>query len=694
MTTFRSAIFILVSLLPFRADAWYGEKVSSGAAKQKEEIKELLADMQENMYRDLPQVLSTAEKAVAMAESIYSAEDLYTIYAQVGMSYEHHNRQDSALIYFSHALEYAKQLQDTEKILGAYNDLATIYRRKAEYKKSEEYYLSAMAVAEEEDIVKAQENLHHGLGSLYKDIGAYQKAVEHYIASVKLAEKRGHLEYVIHSQQYLALTYAEAGNYESALETIKEASEKAATVQDTILKGIVVFDYGKILGGAEKYTESLQKFEKSLEYFRMLGHKPLITRSYFYIADTYTQLEQPEKAREFFQKCEENEQFISARGQADLNFKLGEMYLSEGDIEYAKSYFKKSLLLAEDRGFKDFCHKNHYELFKLYDAENRPAEALVHLKSYTNVHDSLFSEEYSKAITEMEIKYETDKKESDIKDLKNQKAKTMLFSILALLGLFTAALMVLTFMARRNNKSLRAKNLEIEEKNTKLKESNEVLQQFAYVAAHDLKEPMRSIGSFTNLLQRRYRDVFDEQGKEYMDFIRVAVTRMDRLLASLLEYSGVTMQNTGTTVLEPRSVLSDVMGMMEQDLSQKQVQIESELIPAVKMNEIHLQQIFQNMIRNAVDFCENRPYIKVKGKQVGDRVFFEIEDNGIGIDEATGNKVFKLFYREDRSEASGAGVGLTICKNIVDKYNGYISFSSVQGQGTTFSFDLPAAEAA
>ena len=669
--------------------AFFNTKVSVDPTKQRE-LDKLLQEMEKNVYQDLPKVLSLGNKAIDIAEEIYSADALLKIYSKIGLCYENHNQQDSALVYYNYALEYALHSEDEAKILTAYNDLAITYRRQTQYEKSKEYYLKAMEIAQRIGDKPAQENIYHGLGTLYKDISDYENAVKNFLESVKLAEERGHQEYAVHSMQFLALTYAEAGKPESALSVIQEAVVRAKSTRDTILNGIVLFDYGKILSMDEKYEEAHEKFSKSLTALNLVGHKPLIARGMFYLADNFAKRGNFEKAHELFLECEINEQYISIRGRADLYYKLGELYAKESQTARAKEYFQKSLQLAADQNLLDFQQKNNFELYKIYKKENDTENTLQHLTAYTTVRDSLFSKEQTKAITEMQFKYNSEKSEREIERLQSKQDRTVFAGVLILFLVILAGLAVIVLYARRNNQRLRAKNFEIKQKNVKLKESNQVLQQFAYVAAHDLKEPLRSIGSFTNLIQRRYGKDFNEEANEYMSFIQTSVKRMDGLLKSLLEYSGITIQQSESNVVSTRTVLQEVLQNLHVSISEKQARVEAVNLLNVRMKEMHLTQLLQNLIANSIKYCDKTPHIQISTHRSDERVHFTLTDNGIGLSEAHGEKIFNLFYQEKRMKEGGVGIGLAICKNIMEKYDGNIYYDSTVGQGTTFFFDLPA----
>lgn len=286
-----------------------------------------------------------------------------------------------------------------------------------------------------------------------------------------------------------------------------------------------------------------------------------------------------------------------------------------------------------------------------------------------------------------------------MQDLKLQQSRFLIMGLLAFFSIVSLFLIYILRSTRRNNYTLRKKNIEIEEKNVQLKESNEVLKQFTYVAAHDLKEPLRNIGSFINLIQRKYGKNFNEEANEYMSFVTQGVNRMNNLLSALLEYSTISIQNPKQDLTNTKKVLNEVLNNLQYTIESKKAVVEYEsYLPNIRMNPLHLTQLFQNLISNALQYSHQTPVIKINSQVNNFELRFEVSDNGKGIDKEHGNKIFNLFYQLDKtSNVNGdqskqnAGIGLTICKNIVDKYNGQIGFDSQPQKGTTFYFSFPIA---
>ena len=658
-------------------------------------ISTLLKASNQYSYSDLQKAIQYAESAKTLADNNSLNETFFRIYSTFGFVYENNNKLDSAIHYYHRTLDIAKEEASPKKLIKSYTDLAIVYRRKADYTLSRDYHLKALAIAQNTDNQIALENTYHGLGTTYRDVGDYENAARNYMKSIELTEKRGDQPHVVNTMQYLAITYAESSNTELALKTIEEAATMAYQLKDTVLIGIVAFDYGKILKITGNNVEALQKFEESLKSFELIQHKPLIARSLLYIADTYTEQKNYLQAKKYFDKCLELKSFISPKGQADLHCKLGNLHHAEGQVNQAIEDYQSSLQIAEQSGFKDFCQKSNMGLYQIFSEKGESAKALQYLESYTQLRDTLLSEEKVKKIAELELKYDAEKTEKEIRDLKLQQSRVLIIGIIIFFSCISLLLSYIIYSAQKNNRALRKKNVEIEDKNLQLKESNEVLQQFTYVAAHDLKEPLRNISGFVSLLQRKFGQNFNKEANEYMDFVMTGVSRMNNLLSALLEYSSVSIQTPKQELTNTKQVLREVIGDLQYIIESKNAVIEyGNYFPDIRINHLHLTQVFQNLISNSLKYSDDEPVIKISSQVNDSELRFEVSDNGQGIDESHGNKIFNLFYQSDKTMmenglGQNSGIGLTICKNIVDKYNGKIGFQSQIDKGTTFYFSFP-----
>ena len=225
-----------------------------------------------------------------------------------------------------------------------------------------------------------------------------------------------------------------------------------------------------------------------------------------------------------------------------------------------------------------------------------------------------------------------------------------------------------------------------------LRRANLDLEQFAYSASHDLQEPLRSIKIYGELLSKRYTDRLDGQALEFLDYLRGGATRMESLVRDLLAYTQVTRAGRRDTAADAGAALASALANLSGAIAESHTNITYDPLPTARIEEMHLRQLFQNLIGNAIKYRDPRraPAVHVTGKRENSLVIFSVRDNGIGIPAEYKEHIFGLFKRlHSGEEYSGTGIGLAICQRIVERYHGRIWVESQPGEGSTFSFALP-----
>jgi signal transduction histidine kinase len=226
-----------------------------------------------------------------------------------------------------------------------------------------------------------------------------------------------------------------------------------------------------------------------------------------------------------------------------------------------------------------------------------------------------------------------------------------------------------------------------------LQRSTAELQQFTYIASHDLREPLRTVNTFTQLLTRKYADTNDPEANELSGHILTSVRRMTDLLHDLLAFSWAGQNSARLN--EPTSteqVLQSVMRTLRVAIDESDANITHGALPPVWLHETHLAELLQNLISNAIKYRgADPPRITITAQEQGAHYRFAVRDNGIGIAPEYGERIFRLFQRLHGREIPGTGLGLAICKKIVETYAGQIWVESERGKGATFYFILPAA---
>ena len=224
-----------------------------------------------------------------------------------------------------------------------------------------------------------------------------------------------------------------------------------------------------------------------------------------------------------------------------------------------------------------------------------------------------------------------------------------------------------------------------------LTRSNEELQQFAYVASHDLREPLRMVASYTQLLARRYDDQLDDEARKFIAYAVEGATRMQRLIDDLLTYSRVETKGRSLESAPTGELLDAAVHNLQAAIEESGAVVTCDELPTVRADRSQLIQLFQNLVGNAIKFRHPgaSPRIHVTARNLGQEWQFSVADNGIGIDPRFNERIFVIFQRlHAREQYTGTGIGLAICKRIVDRHGGRIWVKSTPGQGATFCFTL------
>jgi light-regulated signal transduction histidine kinase (bacteriophytochrome) len=243
----------------------------------------------------------------------------------------------------------------------------------------------------------------------------------------------------------------------------------------------------------------------------------------------------------------------------------------------------------------------------------------------------------------------------------------------------------------RDNRDLALSRKALEESIAELARSNADLQQFAYVASHDLKEPLRMVASYTQLLARRYKGKLDSDADEFIRYAVDGANRMQWLINDLLAYSRVTVQDKVSEEVDCNSVLEEVLSDLRVAVEESRAVVTRAPLPTVMADRIQLGQLFQNLIGNAIKFHgKEPPQVHVSAERRPTEWLFSVRDNGVGLDPEYAERIFVIFQRlHNREEYPGTGIGLAICKKIVERHGGRIWVVSQTDQGATFHFTLP-----
>ncbi len=250
-------------------------------------------------------------------------------------------------------------------------------------------------------------------------------------------------------------------------------------------------------------------------------------------------------------------------------------------------------------------------------------------------------------------------------------------------------------MAAQNG--LRRSNEELEnrvaERTSELSRANEELEKFAYVASHDLQEPLRTVANFSQLLEERYTDKLDKDGREFIGYIHSGARHMRTLVDDLLAYSRLGAKALSLSEVDCEKVLCEVLEDLKMAVQESAAEIAHDPLPVLRADAGQIKQLFANLLSNAIKFRSAEPMrIHVGATRQGDDWIFSVRDNGIGINPKYYTQIFGMYERlHSMSQYPGTGIGLALCKKIVEEYHGRIWVDSEEGRGSAFHFSIPCA---
>jgi signal transduction histidine kinase len=641
---------------------------------------------------DSAQASSIVLEGLRVAEKYNDIPLICACNSTLATIHESNGQHQKAQFYYLEELKHIDKVADSIKF-QIYSDLGYNFRKLGKFQEAKYYVGQEYTLAAKMDNPKKILISYVDLGVLYSTFNDLTNASEYLIKACDLGEKLEDFDQASDSYRALAFLYIKAKNFPLALENSEKSIVCASKNKDeSFPHHQILLSNVFILKEIGHYPKAIERAKKVIEQSLKIGDKTTLTKAYFYLADCFSQSKDFSKSEFYF---DQSKALLSNLEMVELKtfyLNYGSLKLKKGELNQAIALFKQSIAFAEKEKSNHWLLKNYNMIAETYEAMKKPDSALICIKKANIFKDSLYAENNAKGVLEARFKYDLTKSEAEIKELRIKNDVNFMKGVSVIVVIMFAFLGYFLHSNRLRNKILLENNKSIAEKNQELEDANDMMRQLAFASAHDLKEPLRNINSFTNIIQKRYLKNLPEEASEYMSFVTHGVTRMEKMLNALLEISSLfdkdSVQGKENDVTK---ILECIFAEQENQILAKNAQISyPSVFPKIFMKEAYLKQVFSNLVNNALKFSKGEVKIEIGYMKENDDLVFFIKDNGIGLDKSYSDKVFKLFRRLDVSmKQDGAGVGLTIAKNIVEKYKGKIWYESKNGQGATFFFLLP-----
>ena len=548
-----------------------------------------------------------------------------------------------------------------------------------DFEKSKNSFYNQLKIYNEINYEKGKTPVYADLGKLFYHQNNLEEAAKYYEKSLNAYRIEEHTPKKIELLTLLGCIYGKLGDFTKNLSYSSEAQELAESIGDESELAAINSSMGFAYKNLGRAAEAIPYYHVALEYGEIMEDYPVA---------------------------------------AAANHELGNIYHEFCNEEEAYQYYNQSLSIVPKLKDKYLVKDIYQSLFDFHDSYGRDSAAYSFLKKLIVVKDELVEEEKARQLALNQIRYETEKREEEVKVLRAREIENNLiiqnqrlqnYALIAMI-LLALAFSVSLYNALRRKKAnnerleaevrkrtlqLQASNEELKYINDELERSNNELERFAYIASHDLKSPLRNVISFLSLISRKLkkRDP-DPDLEEYLRFASNNAHQMHNLIQDVLEFSRFDNQETKTTEVDLNESLIMVMQNLQDTMQKKNAVVFTQLLPVIEGNAVRMMQLFQNLVSNGIKYNTNpKPRVIVGYRMDRQNHIFSVIDNGIGIDKAYHNQIFEMFKRlHTRQEYQGTGIGLALCKKIVDNMKGEIWLESEEGKGTTFYISIPIGE--
>lgn len=527
-------------------------------------------------------------------------------------------------------------------------------------------YSKAIELLQKSEHLFDQEHLNHELdeintiyGHAYLSLGENVKANQHFLAAIKIIERNPNKDFfslkkLAHLNYNMFLLYNSNVKeislekyYNRAIELFEHLSDRYGIARCYNSMATIYYNQAN-------YTEALECLLKSVGIAKELNDEDGLSLYVNNTALIYSKLND----RQNWEKYLSDSYNLISDHESPQKLGMYHQIAAESSMEFglyekAIEHSKLALELFKKIKATRYIASQHTILSKAYAHLGDYKNAWEAERQYTEHLETSADKETQYAVTRARTVFEVEQKEKEAE-------------------------------------LLREKNSEIEDYARQLELSNEELKLFAHVASHDLREPVRMISSYTELLSRSFKDSITPNQAEYIKFIKDGAQRMDELIADLLQFSK--LNNTANKEhINLNETIKNIKANLSTLIKEKGAQITADELPTIHAGKTHMIQLFQNLISNAIKYNLNTPpIVNIGYTNEGDNQIFAISDNGIGIPAEFRERVFEIFQRlHSRHEFSGTGIGLTICRKIVDQMNGKIWVEDNPTGGTIFKLSLP-----
>lgn len=639
-------------------------------------------------------------------------------YISLGEVYDISGQFEPALENINKGFDIFEQIKSNKGLARAHNarGLARLYAGRDLAQAAKEFEASKKLSFLIDDKVQVAK-IGHNLGQIYHIEEDYPAALTNYLLARNLKDSLLLLNHpeitvrdMITTYNNLGAFYSTIYQFEKARETLKKGLE-ITPEEDYRRRSVLNYSLATVEERDSNYSEALVYLKESLAFAKKGNFIADMPNIYDVMGQSYFMLKSREAAGAHFQMALDilNTSHPSANVKVGVLSHQGELFFEEGNYLEALANADEALSIvsANDKIDKENIRDAHALKAKAAEALGDFKSAAIHLKAFTKLTKEIESIEHKKQYVGsqaiQDVQFTKQRYEQKLVEQKLELSQKWVF-LLAIAAAIAAILAILFLIAKiretkakkkviSTNKELEFKNIELASTNQKLNLANSKLSQFSFATGHDLKESLRNITSFTQLAAIELAEN-PPQAQIHLQEATTSGKRMRKMLDDLLHYSNLGGNDTAISRFPLDEAISSVKQQLKTEIEEARGDVILTTPATLKANRTEVEQIFFNLVHNAINYQSpgNEPRIIIKLEERANQLIFMVCDNGIGIPEEHQKNIFKPFFRLHNRSKSGSGLGLSICKTIVESYDGTIWHEAAGEGGSCFCFTLPKSE--
>lgn len=619
-----------------------------------------------------------------------------------GIAYYRSEQHSEAEKYFRQSLQLSIEGKLKRLVMDNYYYLGVVQFWQSGYVESVRSLQQGLDVFPE--ILSTEDSIYiiDQMGASYFYMGDLDLSLECRLKSFHLAQMVADSTFLAGSLYALAEVEMEQKEFDQALKYVQQSLDISTRADDDYYVSYCLDLIGNIYHETKNFAKAIEYKTKSCETVDTIVEAYQSAFCDYTLALTYNEMGDFEKAIALFSSALAKQQASDQQEDAARSMAyLGALLAKEGDCQKGMDMLLQSLAIAEQLVIKPLYRDVYEKLYATTKHCGRFEDAVGFQEKYILYRDSISNSHVQMRIANQHAKHELNMLELNLLQ-KDQRLSTLYIVLLCVALAFFFLLATFVFWLYKKQQSdnrlqaersatLATHNVALESTNQQLKHAYAELEQFAYIISHDLKAPLRTIGSYASLINRRYKDNLDEDGRNFLRYITEDAKHMSTLLENILDYSKVDKSEEVFEKVDLNLSMERAMRQLDGTIRKINATIVYPSLPTVKGNKTQLLQVFQNLIDNALKFipADHQPHIQIAVVEEPNHFRFSVQDNGIGIPPEMQSKIFAPFKRlHNRNEYQGTGIGLAICQKIVERHGGKIWVESDGATGTTFYFTI------